>query len=182
MDIVYAMENVKTSRGDKPVEPVTIAASGEVSPSIYSITSISAFCSLLFSQSFADILNCSFPLSTRWTSKATRYLSALSSKKLFFFVRPSQKETDSEAMHFHLFFPSTPPSPISLFLNRSTRISRKARISENPRRRRRQRKMKFRAESSPRKTWTFLPPRRPNSTTIITTMRSMRPFPRQAST
>lgn len=48
MDIVYAMENVKTSRGDKPVEPVTIAASGEVSPSIYSVTSISAFCSLLF--------------------------------------------------------------------------------------------------------------------------------------
>ncbi|KAL0247356.1 peptidyl-prolyl cis-trans isomerase B [Cryptococcus tetragattii IND107] len=30
MDIVYAMENVKTSRGDKPVEPVTIAASGEL--------------------------------------------------------------------------------------------------------------------------------------------------------
>lgn len=49
MDIVYAMENVKTSRGDKPVEPVTIAASGEVSPSIYSITSISAFAPSLFS-------------------------------------------------------------------------------------------------------------------------------------
>ncbi|OWT38278.1 peptidyl-prolyl cis-trans isomerase B [Cryptococcus neoformans Bt1] len=30
MDVVYAMENVKTSRGDKPVEPVTIAASGEL--------------------------------------------------------------------------------------------------------------------------------------------------------
>jgi len=30
MDIVYAMENVKTARGDKPVEAVTIAASGEL--------------------------------------------------------------------------------------------------------------------------------------------------------
>jgi peptidyl-prolyl cis-trans isomerase B (cyclophilin B) len=32
MDIVYEMENVKTAaRGDKPVEPVTIVKSGEVS-------------------------------------------------------------------------------------------------------------------------------------------------------
>ena len=31
MDVVYAMEAVQTARGDKPVEPVTIAASGEVS-------------------------------------------------------------------------------------------------------------------------------------------------------
>ena len=30
MDVVYAMENVKTGRGDKPVEDMTIAASGEV--------------------------------------------------------------------------------------------------------------------------------------------------------
>ncbi|WVQ79709.1 peptidyl-prolyl cis-trans isomerase B [Cryptococcus sp. DSM 104549] len=30
MDVVYAMENVKTGRGDKPVEAVTIAASGEL--------------------------------------------------------------------------------------------------------------------------------------------------------
>nr|ODN94534.1 peptidyl-prolyl cis-trans isomerase B [Cryptococcus depauperatus CBS 7855] len=30
LDIVSAMENVKTARGDKPVEPVTIAASGEL--------------------------------------------------------------------------------------------------------------------------------------------------------
>ncbi|KAK8854611.1 peptidyl-prolyl cis-trans isomerase B [Kwoniella newhampshirensis] len=30
MDVVYAMEGVKTGRGDKPVEPVTIVASGEL--------------------------------------------------------------------------------------------------------------------------------------------------------
>ncbi|WWD19250.1 peptidyl-prolyl cis-trans isomerase B [Kwoniella shandongensis] len=30
MDVVYAMENVKTGRGDKPAEAVTIAASGEL--------------------------------------------------------------------------------------------------------------------------------------------------------
>ena len=30
MDVIYAMENVATARGDKPVEAVTIAASGEV--------------------------------------------------------------------------------------------------------------------------------------------------------
>lgn len=31
MDVVYAMENAPTGRGDKPVEPITIAKSGEVS-------------------------------------------------------------------------------------------------------------------------------------------------------
>jgi len=30
MDVIYAMENVPTVRGDKPLEAVTIAASGEV--------------------------------------------------------------------------------------------------------------------------------------------------------
>ncbi|CAD6568433.1 MAG: Peptidyl-prolyl cis-trans isomerase B [Tremellales sp. Tagirdzhanova-0007] len=30
MDVIYAMENVATARGDKPVETVTIAASGEL--------------------------------------------------------------------------------------------------------------------------------------------------------
>ncbi|OCF38665.1 peptidyl-prolyl cis-trans isomerase B [Kwoniella heveanensis CBS 569] len=30
MDVVYAMEKVKTARGDRPVEPVKIAASGEL--------------------------------------------------------------------------------------------------------------------------------------------------------
>jgi len=30
MDVVYAMEAVTTARGDKPVEPVTIAKSGEI--------------------------------------------------------------------------------------------------------------------------------------------------------
>ena len=35
MDIVYAMENVQTARGDKPVESVTIAASGEVNSLSY---------------------------------------------------------------------------------------------------------------------------------------------------
>lgn len=68
-------------------------------------------------------------------------------------------------MHFLLFSHLPLPHLFLFFLNRSTRISRKARISKNPRMRRRQRKMKFRAESSPRKAWTFLPPRRPNSTT-----------------
>jgi hypothetical protein len=31
MDVVEAMDNVKTARGDKPVEAVTIVKSGEVS-------------------------------------------------------------------------------------------------------------------------------------------------------
>ena len=30
MDVIHAMENVATARGDKPVDAVTIAASGEV--------------------------------------------------------------------------------------------------------------------------------------------------------
>jgi hypothetical protein len=32
MDVVMAMENVPMGRGDKPKEPITIVASGEVSP------------------------------------------------------------------------------------------------------------------------------------------------------
>jgi peptidyl-prolyl cis-trans isomerase B (cyclophilin B) len=31
MDVVYAMENVPKGRSDRPVEPVTIVRSGEVS-------------------------------------------------------------------------------------------------------------------------------------------------------
>jgi hypothetical protein len=33
MDVVEALDNVNTARGDKPVEAVTIAKSGEVSHS-----------------------------------------------------------------------------------------------------------------------------------------------------
>lgn len=35
MDIVYAMENVPTARGDRPKEPLTIVRSGEVSLPTY---------------------------------------------------------------------------------------------------------------------------------------------------
>jgi peptidyl-prolyl cis-trans isomerase B (cyclophilin B) len=34
MDVVTAMENLPMGRGDKPKEPITIAKSGEVSPSL----------------------------------------------------------------------------------------------------------------------------------------------------
>lgn len=143
MDVVYAMENVKTSRGDKPVEPVTIAASGEVSPFI--------FCSPLPLWILLTLWHLQLPIEHEVDEQGNQVPFELSFKQLF----PSiPKETDSEAMHFpslllYLLF-------VFVFLNRSTRISQKARtLSTNPRRHR-QRKLKSRMESSLKKT------RRPN--------------------
>lgn len=109
----------------------------------------------------------------RWTSKATRYLSELSFKQLFS-IHPKKKQILKlciflPSLLYHLF--------VFVFLNRSTRISQKARIlSTNPRRHR-QRKLKSRMESSLKKT------RRPNWTTTMKAMRrSTRPSPRRAST
>lgn len=114
----------------------------------------------------------------RWTSKATRYLSELSFKQLFS-IHPKKKQI----LKLCIFLPSLLYLLfVFVFLNRSTRISQKARIlSTNPRRHR-QRKLKSRMESSLTKTRTFLPRRRNWTTTMKAMRRSTRPSPRRAST